>query len=175
MLRLNIKNFDGSDYGYVVLSNMDAVNHYIEQCKAAGSFWTKEVWTRLEDSDPRITENIATRTVVGTEETPEQEEVVDEDGNVISEYRPAAPATTHKEYNLGCYWEIVDLGIEPILKEVRAKRNKLLQECDYTQLPDSPLSEEEKQEWAEYRQQLRDITQLVSADGELEWPNPPEK
>lgn len=175
MLRLNIKNADGSLYGYMDCANQAALDAYIETCKAAGSLWTKEVWTRLEDSDPRITKNITTRTVVDTEEIPEQQEVVDEDGNVIFEYRPATPATIHKEYNLGCYWEIVDLGVEPILKEVRAKRNKLLQECDYTQLPDSPLSEEEKQEWAEYRQQLRDITQLVSADGELEWPNPPEK
>lgn len=39
---------------------------------------------------------------------------------------------------------------------VRAKRNVLLQQTDWTQLPDVPFLT--KQDWAEYRQALRDIT-----------------
>jgi hypothetical protein len=38
-------------------------------------------------------------------------------------------------------------------------REKLLNESDYKMLPDYPLSEEEKQRWIEFRQQLRDITE----------------
>lgn len=45
-----------------------------------------------------------------------------------------------------------------ILESIRRKRNSLLTQSDWTQMPDSPLSEEKKTEWAVYRQQLRDIT-----------------
>jgi len=38
-------------------------------------------------------------------------------------------------------------------------RNVLLYGCDWTQLPDSPLSDSKKKEWATYRQELRDITE----------------
>ena len=40
---------------------------------------------------------------------------------------------------------------------VREMRNKLLQHTDWTQVPDSPLSDSKKAEWATYRQQLRDM------------------
>jgi hypothetical protein len=43
-------------------------------------------------------------------------------------------------------------------KEIRTKRNKLLSDSDWTQTLDSPLSAEQKQAWATYRQELRDIT-----------------
>ena len=41
---------------------------------------------------------------------------------------------------------------------IRQIRNEKLAESDWTQLPDSPLSEEKKLEWKNYRQMLRDIT-----------------
>ena len=34
------------------------------------------------------------------------------------------------------------------LKHFRGLRNKKLAKCDWTQAPDSPLSEEKKKEWA---------------------------
>ena len=34
--------------------------------------------------------------------------------------------------------------------QIRAQRNSLLTLCDWTQLPDAPLTTEQKQEWAEY-------------------------
>jgi hypothetical protein len=40
---------------------------------------------------------------------------------------------------------------------VRAKRDRLLQSSDWTQLPDVPLAT--KEAWATYRQALRDITE----------------
>tara|TARA_B100000035_G_scaffold287705_1_gene272843 strand:- start:140 stop:538 length:399 start_codon:yes stop_codon:yes gene_type:complete len=42
-------------------------------------------------------------------------------------------------------------------KRVRQKRNNLLQESDWTQVSDNPLSDSKKAEWATYRQQLRDM------------------
>jgi|DEB0MinimDraft_6_1074348.scaffolds.fasta_scaffold101760_1 hypothetical protein len=65
---------------------------------------------------------------------------------------------------------------------LRAKRNKLLQQSDWTQGADSPLSAEKKAEWATYRQGLRD---LLSTHNEttihsweqydaIPWPTKPE-
>ena len=48
------------------------------------------------------------------------------------------------------------------LKHFRGLRNKKLAKCDWTQAPDSPLSEEKKKEWATYRQALRDLTKTVT-------------
>jgi hypothetical protein len=47
----------------------------------------------------------------------------------------------------------------------RATRNKLLADSDWTQINDSPLSNENKTAWATYRQELRGITDLDA------WPN----
>ena len=48
------------------------------------------------------------------------------------------------------------------LKHFRGLRNKKLAKGDWTQAPDSPLSEEKKKEWATYRQKLRDLTKTVT-------------
>lgn len=48
----------------------------------------------------------------------------------------------------------------------RRRRDGLLAASDYTQLPDSPLSDEERRAWQEYRQALRDI----DLAGEDDWP-----
>ena len=48
------------------------------------------------------------------------------------------------------------------LRIFRAVRNKKLERCDWTQAPDSPLSDTKKAEWATYRQKLRDLTKTVT-------------
>lgn len=45
--------------------------------------------------------------------------------------------------------------------QLRHDRNKLLSESDWTQLADAPLTAETKQDWADYRQQLRDLPDTV--------------
>jgi len=47
----------------------------------------------------------------------------------------------------------------------RTTRNKLLDDSDWTQMNDSPLSNEVKTAWATYRQELRGISDLDA------WPN----
>ena len=47
-------------------------------------------------------------------------------------------------------------------KEFRNIRDSLLSRCDWTQSPDSPLTEEKKDEWATYRQILRDLPVIIS-------------
>lgn len=56
--------------------------------------------------------------------------------------------------------------------ELRYTRDKLLSECDWTQMPDSPLSEEKKLEWATYRQALRDLPSTVDINN-IVYPNKP--
>ena len=43
-------------------------------------------------------------------------------------------------------------------QDIRDKRNNLLRDTDWTQLSDVPISTEQKNLWAEYREDLRNIT-----------------
>ena len=54
-----------------------------------------------------------------------------------------------------------------------AERNKLLADSDWTQLPDVPLTDEQKTAWQTYRQALRDITSAPGWPDAIEWPVPP--
>jgi hypothetical protein len=53
---------------------------------------------------------------------------------------------------------------------VRAKRNRLIEACDYTQLPDYPG---DASAWAAYREILRNIPQSFAAPEDVVWPTPP--
>ena len=44
------------------------------------------------------------------------------------------------------------------LSDLRENRNKLLQECDWIELNNAPLTSNKKTEWQTYRTKLRDIT-----------------
>ena len=58
------------------------------------------------------------------------------------------------------------------IRAVYLKRFMLLRDSDWTQLPDSPLSETQKKMWAKYRQALRDISKSpIRYD--FKWPTPP--
>jgi len=55
---------------------------------------------------------------------------------------------------------------------LRASRNARLTQCDWTQLPDSPV---DSSAWATYRQALRDLPENTEdPEGEIEWPSEPE-
>ena len=61
------------------------------------------------------------------------------------------------------------------LEYLRMIRNSKLQMSDWTQGSDSPLSNDKKTEWANYRTSLRDITNTyksVNANG-FSWPTEP--
>ena len=57
----------------------------------------------------------------------------------------------------------------------RDKRNHELSRSDWMQMPDSPLSDSKKAEWATYRQALRDITSHSNWPNleDADWPTPP--
>lgn len=65
-------------------------------------------------------------------------------------------------------------------QELRNMRNWRLTECDWTQLPDAPLTQEQKGLWELHRQELRDLPEnitdpkpLVLDPNHPSWPVPP--
>jgi|13_taG_2_1085334.scaffolds.fasta_scaffold18303_3 hypothetical protein len=60
---------------------------------------------------------------------------------------------------------------EQVIK-LRGQRDALLMSSDWTQMPDSPLSDAKKQEWATYRQELRDLPSTADPANPT-WPSKP--
>ena len=61
--------------------------------------------------------------------------------------------------------------------DIRLVRNQILADSDWTQFPDSPLTDSKKAEWSGYRQALRDIPDTYSDATSLDdiiWPTRPE-
>jgi hypothetical protein len=59
---------------------------------------------------------------------------------------------------------------------LRQQRDGRLKDSDWTQVPDSPLSDSKKTEWQTYRQALRDLpTNYSSSDAieDINFPTPP--
>jgi hypothetical protein len=89
----------------------------------------------------------------------------------------------------GNSWEVQDIPApepEPEIPEpptpepepltwdrIRAERNFLLSQSDWTQLADAPLSPEQKQAWTVYRQALRDVPSSFATPEEFVWPTAP--
>jgi|LakMenEpi03Aug12_release.lakeMendotaPanAssembly.Ray.scaffolds.fasta_scaffold134533_3 hypothetical protein len=67
-----------------------------------------------------------------------------------------------------------DILIKAKWREIRTNRNNLLSSCDWTQLPDCQLNDATKQTWANYRQQLRNITETEDPFAII-WPLAPNK
>jgi hypothetical protein len=78
----------------------------------------------------------------------------------------------------------IDIGLYPFHKidpptdaqletRLRMFRDDLLRLSDWTQLPDSQLSNSKKAEWATYRQALRDLPSTATLGLKVEFPDPP--
>ena len=59
------------------------------------------------------------------------------------------------------------------LNHVRGQRNGLLSGSDCTQIGDAALGDHTAEEWATYREELRDLTETYSRVSEVVWPNDP--
>ena len=85
----------------------------------------------------------------------------------ISEYKVANGVLTEKTQaekdaeNAPLQWVIL-----------RKQRDQLLSSSDWTQMPDSPLTDAKKAEWATYRQQLRDLPSTADPANPT-WPSKP--
>lgn len=113
---------------------------------------------------------------------------IDEIGDFQSYQMTPIPSI---EWNENCYevvpvervqqWHVelanqaeIEARILSKIEQVRDERRPKLSETDWTQIPDNQLTPEQKQQWADYRQQLRDITTQSGFPWTVIWPQPPE-
>jgi hypothetical protein len=62
------------------------------------------------------------------------------------------------------------------MEDLRAKRNKDLQDSDWTQLPDTTLTNVQRQAWMQFRTELRNITDgltTVEQVNNIDYPDKP--
>ena len=59
------------------------------------------------------------------------------------------------------------------MSHVRGRRDGQLRGSDWTQISDAALAGHTAEEWATYRQSLRDLPQTYSRVSEVVWPNDP--
>ena len=77
--------------------------------------------------------------------------------------------TAEEEAEIAARAEAADLD----LSHVRSQRNGLLSASDWTQIGDAALGDHTAEEWATYRQALRDVPQTYSRVSEVVWPMDP--
>jgi len=77
-------------------------------------------------------------------------------------------------------WEVIPASAEEIAErlksksqDVRQKRNQLLADTDWTQMPDSPLDLDGKAAWALYRETLRMVPEQADFPWNVQWPPVP--
>lgn len=71
---------------------------------------------------------------------------------------------------------LAELAIHPVpdsdrMTYIRHIRDLLIGLTDWTQAADSPLSNECRVAWADYRQMLRDLPAAYSGEGPIPWPD----
>ena len=105
---------------------------------------------------------------------------------ILQIIRPNASYSVNGETYEGLIWEAHNTSDKPSLVELeetwenlknnviweftRNKRNKLLQESDYTQLQDF---DKDKEAWKTYRTALRNIPQVFGNPESVVWPTKP--
>jgi hypothetical protein len=77
--------------------------------------------------------------------------------------------TPEEEAELEAQAEAADLD----MSMVRSQRDSLLRSKDWTQVGDAALGDHTAEEWATYRQALRDLPSVYSRVSEVVWPNDP--
>lgn len=84
----------------------------------------------------------------------------------------SAPLHANQTYDVQSgQWN--DLPNDILFQSVRAERDRRLSECDWTQMPDAPLTEQEKASWSLYRQALRNVPQDFNHPDDVVWPQMP--
>jgi len=103
---------------------------------------------------------------------PTPEPAYNEQTQRVEEVNPTFDGSTWSEG-----WQIIELTpeqqqlkTETKAYEVRQERDKLLEKCDWTQLPDTPV---DPAAWTTYRQNLRNVPQQAGFPWSVTWPIPP--
>lgn len=92
-----------------------------------------------------------------------------ENGKII-EMPPKPQKNSYFDYDLK-QW-VLNYFVQE--QEIQLQRNELLYKSDWTQIPNRPLTIEQQQSWAVYRQELRDITSQSGYPFNITWPTPPQ-
>jgi len=83
----------------------------------------------------------------------------------------------YREYLLWVADGNISTAADPEFKDtwagIRQIRNQLLVNSDWTQMGDAPLNALKKQNWADYRTQLRSIPQTFLTVSGVVWPTEP--
>ena len=80
--------------------------------------------------------------------------------------------TREDAISIGIPEDILDtVELELAWKDLRDKRDSLLTETDWTQVGDCPLKD--NVDWLNYRQQLRDLPDVVTDPNNVIWPTKP--
>ena len=101
-----------------------------------------------------------------------QVSVSDNDINQITWENGTTPIS---KAEIEAQFPIVEFDIA--MKDLRAKRNKDLQDSDWTQLPDTTLTNVQRQAWMQFRTELRNITDgltTVEQVNNIDYPDKPE-
>ncbi len=92
----------------------------------------------------------------------------------IADNFPTPAGYTDSPRPSNCHeWDGTNWAADPALKwaDVRAQRDGLLSQSDWTQVADAPV---DQQAWATYRQALRDLPADQADPFDITWPQAPE-
>jgi len=95
------------------------------------------------------------------------------EGDTVPEGYIAIP-TGDTSYPIGSVWDGTSWSAPALtLEELKRKRGDLLAQSDWTQSTDSPLADSDKQDWATYRQALRELPSSFVSGQTTTFPTPP--
>ncbi len=93
--------------------------------------------------------------------------------NADTQYLTAASFVQGSDGNWSRGWVVNNLSQSAAEENVRATRNDLLSESDWTALSDSPLSDADKTLWETYRTNLRNLTDQDGFPFSVTYPTKP--
>lgn len=133
---------------------------------------TREVPAVDDDGNPVLDEN--GNPLMTTEEYTEFETYI-----VTEEYTEQEMVTEQEPYGVMTVtkWiagELPEPDVSDLELSVRAERDRLLLETDWTQVLDAPISAECREAFRMYRQALRDVPQQENFPRDVIWPVKPE-
>ena len=87
---------------------------------------------------------------------PEVKTIIDNEDNTVTCYDANGNIVNINQSIYEAQFPIVEFDMA--MADLRAKRNKDLQDSDWTQLPDNTLTSEQRNAWMLFRTELRNIT-----------------
>jgi hypothetical protein len=97
--------------------------------------------------------------------------VIGNDINTIEWHNGTTPIS---KADIQAQFPIVEFDMA--MEDLRSKRNKDLQDSDWTQLPDNTLTSEQRNAWMQFRTELRNITDgltTVEQVNNIDYPDKP--